>query len=53
MPNTHVAFLDNRDGSAHRIAAGTEEHCRRILDERIAHGDRSGYVRPLTEDEVR
>lgn len=49
MPNTHVAFIFNDDGTATRIAVGTEEHCRRIMDER----DATGGIRRLTEDELR
>lgn len=54
MANTHVACIySEHDGTEHRIAGGTEDHCRAILDQHIAHGDASGYIRPLTDDELR
>lgn len=54
--NTHVAFLTGtQEGSKdERIASGTEQWCAQVLAARllIAPG-RTGYVRPLTEAELK
>jgi hypothetical protein len=53
--NTHVAFLSGEEGSKdERIAGGTEQWCAQVLAARllIAPG-RTGYVRPLTEAELK
>lgn len=53
--NTHAAFLSGEEGSKdERIAGGTEQWCAQVLAARllIAPG-RTGYVRPLTEAELK
>lgn len=54
--NTHAAFLTGtEEGSKdERIAGGTEQWCAQVLAARllIAPG-RTGYVRPLTEAELK
>lgn len=53
--NTHVAFMADPIPGAmvHRIAAGTEEFCTRVLEDRLARVPyRTGYVRALTESEL-
>lgn len=54
--NTHGAWLHATvEGSKdNRIAGGGEEHCALVLRDRLAaNPDRTGYVRALTEDELR
>jgi len=56
MTNTHGAWLDNGpdNGKPERIAGGTELWCREVLAARLRiTPERTGYVRPLTEDELR
>ena len=54
--STHGAWLDATVEGAkdNRIAGGSAEHCLLVLKDRLAaNPDRTGYVRPLTEDELR
>jgi len=56
MTHTHGAWLDNGpdNGKPERIAGGTEEWCGQVLAARLRiTPERTGYVRPLTEDELR
>lgn len=55
MPNTHAAFVHGGPSGAKdlRIAGGTEEHCNKVLAERLALSPcRTGYVRELTDPET-
>lgn len=50
MSNTHGAWLNGQDGEKdRRLAGGSEKHCAAILEQ----DGRPGYVRALTEDELR
>lgn len=52
----HGAWLDATVEGAkdNRIAGGSAEHCLLVLKNRLAaNPGRTGYVRPLTEDELR
>lgn len=54
--NTHAAFVNNPiEGEKDlRIAGGSESHCERVLADRLALSPcRTGYVRPLTEQELK
>ena len=51
MSNTHGAWLYGQDGQKdRRLAGGSEKHCTAVLE---ARGADLGYVRALTEDELR
>lgn len=51
MSNTHGAWLYGAEGEKdQRLAGGSEKHCQLVLE---ARGQDLGYVRALTEDELR
>ncbi len=56
MANTHAAFVNSPiEGEKDlRIAGGSEKHCEDVLAKRLELSPcRTGYVRELTEDELR
>lgn len=52
--NTHAAFETREGEKDKRLAGGSEAHCERVLSERqAADPELTGYVRPLTEQELK
>lgn len=52
--NTHAAFETREGEKEKRLAGGSEAHCERVLAERRAADPAlTGYVRPLTEQELK
>lgn len=57
--NTHHAYIKCvhtdmgcKEGEYHLAASGTEEHCNKILEARVADGH-EGYVREITESDIK